>query len=117
MAQKICPVCGKTFFTRFNNQFCSAKCKHASDPNNSNLKICAYCGESFFTKHSNATFCSSNCRTKFFYQPKPVQEKSCIVCGKSFSTANPRLVCCSKPCTEQYERFPYKYKKRDSHEK
>lgn len=114
MAQKICPTCGKTFSTRFNNQFCSAKCKHASDGDN--LKTCEFCGISFIALHKDARFCSVNCYNRFHYKPKPVIEKTCPVCGKIFSTNKPLRIYCSPECY----RVSYKLlsnKKRDSHEK
>lgn len=78
MELKICPICGKTFTTRFNNKYCSAKCKRSDEPAPTRKNylihtlgeylslenVCIVCGKTFLSKRK-ARYCSGNCRKRY----------------------------------------------------
>lgn len=67
--------------------------------------ICQKCGKEFYaTNGKPRKFCSDQCRSAFYYKPKPkVREpikKTCPICGKDFMAETYRTKYCSPSCVK-----------------
>lgn len=62
LLSKTCPVCGKTFETRFQHQvYCSPSCQSRARRKPAQTHVCGFCGRRFTAKTSRARFCSPRC--------------------------------------------------------
>ena len=69
--EKICPICGKKFLGRYNQKFCSDKCRRYDENHNRHLveKICQNCGKKFLSnKHFHRQFCSTKCSAQYRFK-------------------------------------------------
>ena len=68
-------------------------------------KICPVCGKEFETYYSYTKFCSTECRSAYYYNnikaKKKVYNRVCSVCGNTFSTTDKRKIYCSEKCTDR----------------
>lgn len=105
--ERICAVCGKTFYTSRKNtgKFCSAKCaaKDRRDSGIDNIeKICEYCGKPFITnKYQKRQFCSRKCSANA--RKSEIETRKCKWCGKEFVVKKGKAKdCCSVSCSNRY---------------
>lgn len=106
---KICPICGVKFETRYKNQvYCSKLC--ACKSNNirglkyikrvhHEPKACAECGKEFIPKNIKSKFCCKECKRVYYAkQPKKgFAPKKCEYCGKEFiPNSSSGKYCCEK---------------------
>ena len=69
---KICPVCGKEFFSKWNTTYCSHACANTvvnkskiSKYRNNTKKECLNCHTEFKPSWSGSKFCSKNCEITY----------------------------------------------------
>lgn len=117
MPHKICPQCGKDFYTPASKVICcSVHCAHAMRDTREQ-RICKYCGASFTArKRSTKQTCSVKCRGALVAKQDSKVVKTCKGCGKSFeSWTYRRQVYCSLACKNRNAKTKRPYKKRERH--
>ena len=65
MEEKLCKLCGKKFFTQYNQQkYCSDECRDKTYKKHKiTIKICPICQKQFIPNTSQK-YCSKKCRNK-----------------------------------------------------
>lgn len=99
--EKICPICGKVFITKYKNGiYCSHNCaaksnaeKHHREPLIYN-KTCTWCGKEFTTDQPKKKFCSKECREAYYKT-----DHVCANCGKTFRSKDKNAIYCSRECS------------------
>ena len=102
IAPKICPVCGKSFFTKVKEQICCSPACHAIRQTKPLIeKVCPVCGKTFEVKNkcANQICCSHAC--SYIHRRKPSTKRICAICGKEFepTTKHPEVQTCSPSCS------------------
>jgi hypothetical protein len=115
MEEKLCKLCGKKFFTQYNQQkYCSDECRDKTYKKHKiTIKICPICQKQFIPNTSQK-YCSKKCRNKNQndYLKKIKQRKrkeklkelKCPYCGKLFKQHDLRQKYCSIECQKKYAR-------------
>lgn len=109
MYKKICKQCGKEYETkRKTQQFCSYKCRGASQRQGRTIK-CQCCGKEFFVyewdirwRQNEPKYCSTECYHK---ASQKKETRKCEFCGKEFDVvpSDPKRFCSNK-CAGAYRR-------------
>lgn len=97
--KKVCPVCGKTFFSSKGKKTCSEKCWRKS---RGVISKCKHCGKDFLKYLPEQEFCSISCSTAEMDSNRNQILKICINCGKQFLAINEGALYCSRKCSNQY---------------
>lgn len=109
---KICPVCGKTFFShRLNQIYCSHFCrkehKQQLKLKSALVKKCAYCGKEFITHRPQQIYCNRRCKDEMqilILEQRRIYPKAnrfCAYCGKEFTTHIETQKYCSYICRRE----------------
>ena len=109
-SEKICVVCGKSFYPRKKSQqCCSSEC--ATIKVHEAVKkyyICQHCGKPFWRPNAfRMKFCSPECQSAARALARSRKEKSaptvykriCAWCGESFETTYPNKIYCNRECS------------------
>lgn len=67
----------------------------------STIRRCPVCSGPVVRRGSRGpmpTYCSTACKRRANYHPKPKRERSCIVCGKTFTATKDTRHHCSGAC-------------------
>lgn len=122
-SEKKCAFCGKLFWpVHIAQKYCRAYCREESwrvanlprmKEARNRQKVCKGCGVGFVTSDSRKTFCTPDCRVKYFNALRPTtqsKKRTCPQCGEIFTLSQKRGVgrtFCTEKCRRkaQYARY------------
>lgn len=97
--QKICPICGQSFFASTKRQrTCSVSCGREL-VRQALRKTCACCGKLFLPPKKGQRFCNKKCRVAYLISAK---KKACRFCGIEFYPHKSDDEFCSRKCCNNF---------------